>query len=115
MQSKAGQYFLAHEFAARQKSTSITPVSSDHTAHTQSNSNPEGVQHISLNPGFTNTSIQRRMPAPVRGAMSAVSKGLEYGAYTELHAGLAPDVGNDGFVILWGRKGCVPAHIVWRG
>jgi retinol dehydrogenase-12 len=118
MQSKAGVYFLAYQFAARQKSTTMpianTPKTQevDHTIHTPSNTNPEGIQHIALNPGFTSTSLQRGMPAPIRAVMSTVFKGPEYGAYTELYAGLGPDVRSGDFIIPWGRKGSVPAHIV---
>jgi retinol dehydrogenase-12 len=117
MQSKAGVYFLAHEFADRQKTTTTAtstskPQKVDHTDHTSSNTNTEGIQHIALNPGFTSTSLQRGMPAPVRAVMSALFKGPEYGAYTELYAGLGPDVRSGDFVIPWGRKDSVPAHIV---
>jgi retinol dehydrogenase-12 len=117
MQSKAGVYFLAHEFAARQKTTvSIANTTKSqevhHTTHTPSNINFEGIQHIALNPGFTSTSLQRGMPAPIRAVMSAVFKGPEYGAYTELYAGLGPDLRSGDFIIPWGRKGSVPAHIV---
>lgn len=33
------------------------------------------------------------------------------GAYTELFAGIAPDVENGDFIIPWGRKGSVPEHL----
>jgi retinol dehydrogenase-12 len=118
MQSKAGVYFLAHEFATRGKNPStittsaLKPEEVDHTKHTPSNSNPEGVQHITLNPGFTNTSLQRSIPALVRRVTSAVLKGPEYGAFTELYAGFGPDCRSGDFVFPWGREGSAPAHIV---
>ncbi|CAO2653224.1 Nn.00g026350.m01.CDS01 [Neocucurbitaria sp. VM-36] len=110
MQSKAGVYLLATEFAKRLYTRSVKRVE-EMEAHTLSNSNPSGVQHVAMNPGFVRTSLQRSIPAPMRTIMSTVFKGPEYGAYTELYAGLGPDVRSGDFVIPWGRKGDVSAHI----
>lgn len=115
MQSKAGVYLLAHEFAARGK----VPGHGDAKAATAAGSkdglshgNPFGVLHVTLNPGLMKTELQRNGPLVMRGIMSAVFKGPKYGAYTELYAGLAPDVRSGDYVIPWGRKGKVPYHIV---
>ncbi|KAF2680276.1 NAD(P)-binding protein [Lentithecium fluviatile CBS 122367] len=106
MQSKAGAYLLAHEFGQRssqaQKTSSPSPSKSQ---------NPHGVLHVSLNPGFLKTNLQRHAPPPMRGLMGTVFKGPKYGAYTELYAGLAPDVHQSDFIIPWGRKGGVPDHL----
>ncbi len=110
MQSKAGVYLLAREFPKRQREILVTYDAAE--AHTLPGSNPSGVQHVAINPGFTRTNIQRHMGVASRGVMSAVSKSPVYGAYTALYAGLAPEVRSDDFVIPWGRKGSVPAHIM---
>ncbi|KAF2798087.1 NAD(P)-binding protein [Melanomma pulvis-pyrius CBS 109.77] len=109
MQSKAGAYLLAHEFSLRQKQ--LQPQISTQTPALPSR-NPHGVLHVALNPGFLKTELQRHAPPPLRLVMGAMLKGPQYGAYTELYAGLAPDVQNGDFVIPWGRRGEVPGHIV---
>ncbi|KAF2180158.1 NAD(P)-binding protein [Zopfia rhizophila CBS 207.26] len=96
MQSKSGAYLLAHEFSAR----------------TSKNAHGNGIMHVSLHPGFMKTELQRHIPAPARAMMGTVFKGPKYGAYTELYAGLAPDVEDGAFYWPWGRKGAVPAHII---
>lgn len=106
MQTKAGIYFLAQEFSRRQKEKG--PGTDEQGLETR---NPAGVLHVALNPGLMKTELQRHAPPPMRGIMGAVFKGPKYGAYTELYAGLAPDVKDGDFVIPWGRKGCVPDHI----
>ncbi|KAF1958352.1 NAD(P)-binding protein, partial [Byssothecium circinans] len=106
MQTKAGAYLLAQEFHSRAHSSST--IADEHGTPSR---NPAGVLHISLNPGFMKTELQRSSPAPMRGIMGAVFKGPKYGAYTELYAGLAPDVEDGDFVIPWGRKGVVPEHV----
>jgi retinol dehydrogenase-12 len=87
MQSKAGMYLLSQEFSARKSNT--------------------GVVHVCLHPGLMKTDLQRHGPPPMRAIMGAVFKGPRYGAYTELYAGLSPDVQNGGFYIPWGRRGYV--------
>ncbi|KAH7382246.1 short-chain dehydrogenase [Pyrenochaeta sp. MPI-SDFR-AT-0127] len=111
MQSKAGVYLLAHEFSLRQKTGQLPQQRDEAAQHTLPNSNPSGVQQIVLNPGFTRTGIHRSIPALIRGAMTTAFKGAEYGAYTELYAGLGPDVKSEDFVIPWGRKGSVPNYV----
>ncbi|KAF2183638.1 NAD(P)-binding protein [Zopfia rhizophila CBS 207.26] len=91
MQSKAGIYLLAHEFAQKRAD--------------------DGVLHVCLNPGLMKTELQRHGPPPMRLIMGAVLKGPKYGAYTELYAGLSSDVNNGGYYIPWGRRGFAPDHV----
>lgn len=112
MQSKAGVYLLAQEFALRQsQSKSQSEASESSAANEMKHGNPHGVLHVLLNPGFMKTELQRHAPPPMRAVMSTVFKGPKYGAYTELYAGLAPNVKSGDFVIPWGRKGDVPCHL----
>jgi retinol dehydrogenase-12 len=101
MQSKAGAVLLAHEFSLRQKATPTTT----------STTTPTTVLHIALHPGFLKTELQRYMPAPLRALTSATFKGAEFGAYTELYAGLSPEVRDGDWVIPWGRRSEVPGHV----
>lgn len=113
MLARAGAYLLAHEFALRRKEAQRDGQrdSMAHT-HTLRGSNPMGVQHVVVNSGFTQQEgLQRFIPEVARGLMGAVLKGPEYTAYTLLYAGLGPDVRSGDFVIPWGRKGSVPAHV----
>ena len=115
MQSKAGVYLLAHEFASRNKPAKkedSKASTAGGSANEASHGNPFGVLHVSLNPGLMKTELQRHAPPPMRGVMSAVFKGPKFGAYTELYAGLAPGVDSGDYVIPWGRKGMAPPHIV---
>ena len=105
MQSKAALFLLAQEFSRRQKR-------SETDEHGLPNRNPHAVLHVALNPGLMKTELQRHVPPPMRAVMGAVLKGPKYGAYTELYAGLAPDVRDGDYVIPWGRKGEVPVHIL---
>lgn len=45
-----------------------------------------------------------------------ILKPAVYGAYTELYAAVSPDLAfkndNGSFIILWGRKGVLPGHIL---
>lgn len=104
MQSKAGVFLLASEFARRQ----VLPQKDEHGITTR---NPAGVLHVCANPGLVGSELQRHVPLPLRGLLGTMVKGPKYGAYTELYAGLAPDVNNGDFVIPWGRKASVPEHI----
>jgi NAD(P)-dependent dehydrogenase (short-subunit alcohol dehydrogenase family) len=112
MQSKAGTYLLAHEFSSRQKQRPSPAAAPPTAPNERSHGNPFGVLHITLNPGYMKTGFQRSAPPPLRAVMSALFKGPQFGAYTELYAGIAPDVKDGDFVIPWGRKGEVPGHIV---
>jgi NAD(P)-dependent dehydrogenase (short-subunit alcohol dehydrogenase family) len=112
MQSKAGVYLLAHEFSSRQKQEPSSAGAKSTAKNEISHGNPFGVLHVTLNPGFIKTDLQRTTPAPLRAVMSAMFKGPQFGAYTELYAGIAPNVKDGDFIIPWGRKGEVPAHIV---
>ncbi|KAF2476903.1 short-chain dehydrogenase [Lindgomyces ingoldianus] len=95
MQTKAGLVLLAHEF----------------NTHQPQDPDSKPITHISLNPGFMRTELQRHTPAPARALMSLIFKPAKYGAYTELYAGFSPDIKSGEFVVPWGRKGCVPDHI----
>ncbi|KAJ0279574.1 hypothetical protein CBS470a_009186 [Colletotrichum nupharicola] len=86
--SKAGTWFLSREFARR---------------HTKQ----DGIVSVCLNPGYLKTASFDGMPAPVMMIMNAVmlSEPL-YGAYTELFAGLSPEVtpeSSGSYIIPWGR------------
>ncbi|ORX93900.1 hypothetical protein BCR34DRAFT_550569 [Clohesyomyces aquaticus] len=91
MQTKVGGYFLACELAEDQAT--------------------DGIIHVSLHPGLMKTELQRHIPAPLRFAMGKVFKGPKYGAYTELYAGLSPDVKTGAFYVPWGRPGSPPSHL----
>ncbi|KAF2114436.1 short-chain dehydrogenase [Lophiotrema nucula] len=104
MQTKAGIYFLAHEFF--QRSETVASVANP------SMTNSNRVMHVSLHPGFMRTELQRHMPAAARAVMSVTTKGPKYGAYTELYGGLAPQTENGAFYWPWGRKGEVPEHLI---
>lgn len=91
MQSKAGMYLLSHEFSVRSADT--------------------GISHVCLHPGLMKTELQRYGPPPVRFIMGTVFKGPQYGAYTELYAGLSPDAKSGGYYIPWGRRGFAPPHV----
>jgi retinol dehydrogenase-12 len=91
MQSKAGMYLLPSEYSIRQQK--------------------DGVAHVCLHPGLMRTELQRYCPPPMRLIMGTVFKGARYGAYTELYAGLSPELRSGGFYIPWGRRGVVPPHV----
>jgi retinol dehydrogenase-12 len=92
MQSKGGMYLLCHEFSKRNHDT--------------------GISHVCLHPGLMKTDLQRYGPPPVKLIMGAVFKGPRYGAYTEMYAGISPEVKNGGYYIPWGRSGTAPCHLV---
>ncbi|KAH6638588.1 hypothetical protein BKA67DRAFT_528795 [Truncatella angustata] len=88
MQSKAGVVFLGHEYARKL--------------------GEHGIISVSLHPGILKTELQRHLPAVVRGVM------VEAGAYTEIYAGLSPEVtleNNGRYIIPWGRFGLLPDHV----
>ncbi|KAF2712848.1 NAD(P)-binding protein [Pleomassaria siparia CBS 279.74] len=74
--------------------------------------NPHGVLHVVVNPGSVKSELHRYTSSPIRTMMGAILKNPKYGAYTELYAGLAPNVNDGDFVLPWGRKGEAPEHIV---
>ncbi|KAE8381858.1 hypothetical protein BDV26DRAFT_254758 [Aspergillus bertholletiae] len=70
--SKAANVLLAVEFARR--------------------SEKDGVGSITLDPGTAITDLQRTMPCWLLAAVRIIAQQPEVGAYTELYAGLQPDV-----------------------
>ncbi|GAW20261.1 hypothetical protein ANO14919_097620 [Xylariales sp. No.14919] len=69
----------------------------------RSESNRNGVLHVSLHPGIFPTDLQRTMPGWQACLVKALGKDPKYGAYTQLYAGLDPRVENGGFVAPHGR------------
>jgi retinol dehydrogenase-12 len=98
-------YSLAHEFAHRGYSHM-----NDSHAHTLSNRNPWGVQHIIVVVGRTSSSP--RLLRHVRHLMSDSVQATQHSACTLLYAGLGPDVRSGDWIIPWGRKGNVPEDIM---
>jgi retinol dehydrogenase-12 len=100
-------YLLAHEFAHR----GYSHINDSH-AHTLSNRNPWGVQHIVV---VDHTSSSPRLMRHVRQLMSIMSnsvQGTQHSACTLLYAGLGPDVRSGDWIIPWGRKGNVSEDIM---
>ncbi|OIW26273.1 NAD(P)-binding protein [Coniochaeta ligniaria NRRL 30616] len=95
MQSKSGNIYLAHEWASRL--------------------GDKGVISVVVNPGVVKTELQRHNTFILHEMMQGViSKPTRYGAYTQLFAGLSPEVTlerNGAFIIPWGRFGILPNHI----
>ncbi|KAI0134295.1 short-chain dehydrogenase [Xylariales sp. AK1849] len=94
MQSKVANIFLAHEYAKRL--------------------GDKGVLSTSLHPGLMKTELQRHSPALRGFVMGVIFKGPEYGACTELFAGLSQDITaerNGSFIIPWGRFGPIPDEV----
>jgi len=94
--SKLGNLLLASEFARR--------------------TGGEGIISVAFNPGNLRTSLARHMPGWWEWLVVAfLAYDPIYGAYTELFAGLSPDItaaNNGAFVIPWGRLGPVRTDIV---
>ncbi|KAM7219580.1 putative oxidoreductase [Rhypophila decipiens] len=85
--SKAGTWFLSREFARRYKK--------------------DGIVSLCLNPGYLKTASFDGTPAPVMCVMNKVMLSEPiFGAYTELFAGLSPNVTleeSGSYIIPWGR------------
>ncbi|KAJ4360765.1 short-chain alcohol dehydrogenase [Didymosphaeria variabile] len=101
MQSKAGVYFLAYEFALRHKDVEKVDE------HGVRSRNTAGVLHVCVNQGAGKAAL----PEALQGILGRVGKRARYGAYTELFAGVAPGVEDGDFIVPWGRKGSVPEHV----
>ncbi|KAI1194274.1 hypothetical protein F5X97DRAFT_281520 [Nemania serpens] len=86
--SKAGTWFLAREFSRRYGS--------------------DGILSVTLNPGNLRAGSFKGTPAPLYFILNAfMLHEPVYGAYTELYAGLSPDLEtehNGTYVIPWGRR-----------
>jgi len=86
-QSKAGNIYMASEFAKRY--------------------GKDGIVSVSWNPGNLRTELTRHSNFVKRTAMHQLMHPAKYGAYTELYAGFSPDITlEDGgiFIAPWGRK-----------
>jgi NAD(P)-dependent dehydrogenase (short-subunit alcohol dehydrogenase family) len=86
--SKAGNVFHATEYARRMGG--------------------EGVVSVTLNPGNLKTELQREVQSAVKWIFHKFSYEPIYGAYTELFAGLSPEVTlehNGAWIVPWGRLG----------
>ncbi|KAH9206735.1 short-chain dehydrogenase [Leptodontidium sp. 2 PMI_412] len=84
--SKAGNLFHSMEFAKKY--------------------GKDGIISVSLNPGNLRTELQRNVPGLMRKIFYFVSHTAIHGAYTELFAGLSPDVTpdkNGAWIVPWGR------------
>ncbi|KAJ3035480.1 hypothetical protein HDV00_003729 [Rhizophlyctis rosea] len=84
--SKAGNFFLAHEFARRYTNTNVLSVA--------------------WNPGNLKSELQRHTPPYQEYLMRALYYPAKLGGYTELFAGWSPEVTketNGGYIIPWGR------------
>ncbi|KAI1748157.1 hypothetical protein F4782DRAFT_385219 [Xylaria castorea] len=86
--SKAGTWFLAREFARRH--------------------GDDGILSVTLNPGNLRAGSFKGTAAPVYFILNAfMLHDPEFGAYTELYAGLSPELKiehNGTYVIPWGRR-----------
>lgn len=84
--SKAGNVLHSHEYAKRHGG--------------------DGIISVSLNPGNLKTSLQRHVPGWQAALFSFLIHTPIHGAYTELFAGLSPDVTpekNGAWIVPWGR------------
>ncbi|KAK3173359.1 hypothetical protein OEA41_006688 [Lepraria neglecta] len=66
----------------------------------------KGIISVSLNPGGLKTELQRHTPAWQKRILNHMLYDPIYGAYTELYAGLSPDVNashNGTYIVPWGR------------
>ena len=110
--SKAGNLFLAQQFAEEIKDKSIVSVVSN-LASISKIFSADDIYLKCFNPGNLRTDLQRHVTgAGVRKIVSAPFKYAflypsVYGAYTELYCGLSPDLttaDNGSYVAPWGRK-----------
>jgi retinol dehydrogenase-12 len=84
--SKAGNYYHGTEYAKLHRN--------------------DGIISISLHPGYLKTGLQKHMPLWQRFAITMLLYPPIYGAYTELFAGLSPDVNMEktgAWIQPWGR------------
>lgn len=96
--SKAGNWLLASEFARRVES--------------------DGIISITQNPGNLNTNLLAGLPKVMKMLVKPLLYPAKMGAYTNLWAGLSPEVkGKDGgrYVIPWGRWHGCPRRDIWGG
>ncbi|EXJ67751.1 uncharacterized protein A1O5_09097 [Cladophialophora psammophila CBS 110553] len=99
--SKAANYFFATEFGKRF-------------------GEKDGVLHNAYNPGNLASDLQRHMddqyPSWARRFLHFLLYPVVFGAYTEIYAGLSPDLtlekDQGAYIIPWGRKGSVRPDLV---
>jgi len=94
-QSKAGNILIASEYARRHKE--------------------DGIISMSLNPGNLKSGLQRHTGKVVGALNHFILHDAIYGAYTELYAGLSPDVGfeqSGSYIIPWGRVATLKKDLV---
>ncbi|KOS22730.1 putative oxidoreductase [Escovopsis weberi] len=92
--SKVGAVFAAAEWARRDACSNIV--------------------HLSVNPGNLKTPLQRQMGRLERAVSNAMLYDAKYGAYSELWAGLSPDItpaDSGRYAVPWGRWGSLRADI----
>lgn len=85
--SKTANWFLASQFGYRVRR--------------------DGIVSMTQNPGNLKTNIMRDVPKWITLILYPLMWDAHYGAYTELYAGLSPEItveDNGGYVIPWGRK-----------
>ncbi|RYP10839.1 hypothetical protein DL764_000391 [Monosporascus ibericus] len=74
----------------------------------------QGIVSVSLDPGNLKTDLQRHASSALRKVWGFVLHRPIYGAYTELFAGLSPDVAerdNNAWIVPWGRFGSLRKDI----
>ena len=62
------------------------------------------ITSVAQNPGNLQTNLLRHMPRWQRTLVGPILYHAKMGAYTELHAGLSPNVRSGDYVIPWGRR-----------
>ncbi|RAO73527.1 uncharacterized protein BHQ10_009539 [Talaromyces amestolkiae] len=85
-QSKVGNMFLASEFAKRDKHRDVI--------------------HVAFNPGNLKSPLQRHISRVAEASISWMLHHPRFGAYTELFAGLSPEIKAEqtgSYIIPWGR------------
>lgn len=96
--SKTGNIFYSKEFARRHR--------------------VDGVVSVSLNPGFLKTELQRHISGIQAVVLNLLLHTPIHGAYTELFAGLSPEITLDktgAWIIPWGRFGTLRKDIEAAG
>ncbi|KAF1996552.1 hypothetical protein P154DRAFT_608271 [Amniculicola lignicola CBS 123094] len=104
-QIKAAAPLLAHEFNL---------LCTNAPSETSLVSTGNRVLHVALHAGFVKGEVEglENIPALMRGLLGPLLKGPEYGALTMLYAALSPSIQAGDFILPWGRRGSVPAHIL---
>lgn len=77
-----------------------------------------GVLTVSVHPGDLKTNLQRHAPTALRKVWQTILHSPINGAYTELYAGLSPDISkenNNAWIIPWGRFGILRKDIEQAG